>query len=457
MSKDEGEQNSDLSTKALDTMRRIRTALILEHPFFGSLALRMRLGCDNSCADFWSNGRELVCNPVYAASLSEEKLKSAMAHEVLHIALGHHVRRKDRNEQIWNKACDYAVNAILQESGFFLPEGALFRPEYVGKSVDDIYIWLSHFSDDTSHNASLDTENGEDSASLDGMGSKKLGSEGQRNEGHAGNSEESNKNSDRMDKKGGKPGDNRSGQEQYAEHSFRGEVRDHPLIHESGGDEAQLRAEQDADIALVQASREAMNMGNMPAGLTRLIRERLRPILDWKELLSRFIEQCMDNDYSWTHPDRRYIHQNIYLPSRREFRLPEIVLAVDCSGSIDTHTLNRFCEELSGILDSYDTRLTVMYHDMIVQGYAVYTRQDMPLVLTPMGGGGTDYRPVPETIESMGIDPACLLWFTDLECDRFPPEPCWPVLWICSSRKKKREVPFGELIVLPEKGDVYAD
>jgi len=118
-------------------------------------------------------------------------------------------------------------------------------------------------------------------------------------------------------------------------------------------------------------------MGDMPAGLTRLVRRCLRPMLDWLEQLSRFFEQCSDSDYSWTTPDRRYVHQGLYLPSRREAKLPEIVLAIDCSGSVDEALLTRFCAELSGLLETYDATLHVLYHDIKVNGTKTLTRQDM--------------------------------------------------------------------------------
>lgn len=103
------------------------------------------------------------------------------------------------------------------------------------------------------------------------------------------------------------------------------------------------------------------------AGLLRLFRKRLHPTLDWRGILQRFLENCADGDSTWTTPNRRYLYQGIYLPSRQEPRIPHIVLAVDSSGSVDNALLEMFCTELSGILESYDTLLTVLFHDTRVQ------------------------------------------------------------------------------------------
>jgi len=439
----------ELESSALRALTRARSSLVLEHPFFGSIALRMELACDAECRDLWADGRTLACNPVYAANVSEKTLVSAVAHEVLHIALGHHVRRGERDETLWNKACDYAVNCILVESGFPLPDGAPYRKEYTEKSVDDIYKYLAAFHDDSSHSASTRNTEGEETSSVDGEGSADLGGEeGQANESRSGKPKEGDNSEGRAEEeKGGKASDKKQGRERDAESSFSGEVRDHPLLKENGGDDARRKAEEDSDIAMVQAAHEALRMGDMPAGLTRLVRRRIRPMLDWREQLSRFLEQCSDSDYSWTTPDRRYVHQGLYLPSRREAKLPEIVLAIDCSGSVDEALLARFCTELSGLLEAYDATLHVLYHDIKVNGTKTLTRQDMPFTLTPLGGGGTDYRPVPQAIDDMGMNPACVLWFTDLECDRFPEEPAWPVLWVTSSEKRKP--PFGDVLLMP--------
>ena len=132
-----------LAGKALAAMTRARAALVLEHPFFGSLALGLRMQADAGCRDLWTDGKTLGFNPAYAASLPEARLIGAQAHEVLHLAFGHHVRRKGRDEQLWNRACDLAVNHILLETGFSLPEGFAHDPSYTGMTAEDIYRVLA--------------------------------------------------------------------------------------------------------------------------------------------------------------------------------------------------------------------------------------------------------------------------------------------------------------------------
>lgn len=110
-------------------------------------------------------------------------------------------------------------------------------------------------------------------------------------------------------------------------------------------------------------------------------------------------------------------------------------------------TLGMFCAELTSVLEAYDTTLTVLFHDTKVQKTITLTRMDMPATLTPVGGGGTDYRPVCTHIEDQNLQPTCLIWFTDLECNRYPAEPDYPVLWVCSAQHEDQP-PFGQVLHL---------
>src|SRR4051794_29594414 len=61
-----------------------RTALVLDQPFFGALALRLRVIEDPSCKTFWTNGEVLGYNPAYLAGLNDLETRGVLAHEVLH-------------------------------------------------------------------------------------------------------------------------------------------------------------------------------------------------------------------------------------------------------------------------------------------------------------------------------------------------------------------------------------
>ncbi|MEI6045487.1 MAG: peptidase, partial [Chloroflexota bacterium] len=72
---------------------------------------------------------EIYINPL--GGLDEEQIRFVLAHELLHVGLGHHQRRQGRDPFLWNVACDFVINAWLVEMGVGeLPNrGLLYDPE----------------------------------------------------------------------------------------------------------------------------------------------------------------------------------------------------------------------------------------------------------------------------------------------------------------------------------------
>jgi predicted metal-dependent peptidase len=366
---------------ARDKLIKARTQLVLDQPFFGSLALRLILAEDEKAATAYTNGVVLGYNRAFIKDLSLEETKWLVAHEVMHLACLHHTRRANRDPCRWNVAADYAINGLLSEAGFKTPAGCLIDYRYNGKSAEAIYAMC--------------TDPGQDK--------DRPGSDGHNN--------------------------------------LPGEIRDAPG---SASDKKQTEAKCQVNVA--QAAQQAKSIGNLPAGLSQLIEDILHPKLDWAVLLRHFVEQSTRNDYSWLPPSRRYLFQGIYLPSLNSKELGRIVIAVDTSGSIDTVALAQFSAEISAVLEQYDTMIDVVYCDTQIQGHEQIDRQALPLKLKPVGGGGTDFRPVFDWVERQGVQPCCVVYLTDLECNRFSEHaPDYPVLWV-QTGQHGQSVPFGEIV-----------
>ena len=402
---------------------KARTSLVINHPFFASLALRLKVVEDTSCATAWTDGKVFGYNPNYIKILTPEKLMGLAAHTVMHPACGHHLRRGKRDHDLWNRACDYAVNGILLESGFTLPDGFLFDEAHVGRSAEAVYDILQGEVDDAE---ALEEE---EEAKADG---NQASSGDETAEAEPSSSEDEEKSEeDQKDLSSGDPG-------------MSGEVRDTP----SDGGGSDSGHETDWDESLIQAFVNARGMGKLPAGVERFVQRKINPKLGWRELLSRFIEQSARSDYSWVTPNRRYIHQGLYLPSLSNQELSNVVIAVDTSGSITPDELDQFSAEISEILENFPATLHLVYCDAKVSGYEVFDRNDLPLTLKPVGGGGTDFRPTFEFVEKNGLMPSCLIYLTDLECLHFPDaHPAYPVLWV-KTGTGKRKPPFGDTIEL---------
>ena len=375
-----------------DKISKARAGLVLDFPFFGSLALRLMVREDPSCETAWTNGITLGYNPDFIGSLTMDETKGILCHEIMHLACAHQARRNGRDMGNWNRATDYAVNQILEDSKVCLPNSRLLDPAFHGMSADEIYNRLP-------------------SSPPDG---------------------------------GGNSGDGRGG----SDPGGCGEVRDVP--GEDGGQASQAeltQAEEDWKIAVAQAAQQAKSMGSLPAGIPRLIDEILMPKVDWKEVLRRFVDQAARNDYRWFPPNRRYLSHGFYLPSLRSECLPPIVIAVDTSGSIGQAEIDQFATEVTAILQDYRTSCTVLYCDTKIAHIEEFTSEDLPLKLSPKGGGGTSFVPPYQWVEERALQPACLIYLTDM-CGTFPDNaPGYPVMW-AHIGPWETTPPFGEVIRL---------
>lgn len=370
---------------AAEKITKARAGLVLDLPFFGSLALRLKCKPDETCQTAWTDGQSIGYNPEFIDPLPLDQVKGLLAHEVMHLACSHHTRRGNRDPKKWNIAGDFAINQILEDSKIALPSGRLLDPAYRGMSTDEIYSKLP------------------------------IPQEQDGNDGKQGND----------------PGKC-------------GEIRDAQGKNGQKPSEADLsQSEQDWKIAVTQAAQQAKAMGKLPDSLKRLVGEILKPAVDWKDVLRRFVDQSAKNDYSWSRPNRRFIGQGLYLPSLHSEELPPIVIAVDTSGSIDSDIINQFSAEITAILEDYKTSCTVIYCDSKIGHIETFASDDLPLKLNPVGGGGTDFRNVFTFLELHDKLPSCLVYLTDL-AGTFPnQEPAYPVLW-AKIGDYNIKAPFGE-------------
>jgi predicted metal-dependent peptidase len=123
-------------------IQKARTTLVLDHPFFGSLLFRLKDRPSLAVKTMATDGVSLLWNPEFVETLNAATLAGTLAHEVMHPALHHHLRRSERDPKRWNMACDYAINPLLIDAGLKLPEGVLVADRFRGMSAEQIYNLL---------------------------------------------------------------------------------------------------------------------------------------------------------------------------------------------------------------------------------------------------------------------------------------------------------------------------
>ncbi|MFA5583021.1 MAG: VWA-like domain-containing protein [Bacteriovoracaceae bacterium] len=382
-------------------IEKAKTQLVLDEPFFASIALRLPLKEDPSCKTTWVDGIQIGYNPSFIKQLSLDETKGLIAHEVMHVVSCHHLRRQHREHRRWNEACDYAINDILLLSGFKLPRGAL-KGKGTEEYSESIYEKLSS-----------------QQQQQQGQSQQQQGQQGQ--------------------------------QGQDSDPGNCGEVRDMPGKDGGKASEAEVKeAEANVKIMVKQAAQSAKAAGRFPAGAQKLIEELTDPKIDYKEVLRRFVDQAAKNDYAWMPPNKRYIHMGLYLPSLHSQELKMIAVGVDTSGSAyDEKTFAEIGGELTGMIEAYNSTAYVMYADVDLQSVEEFSTDNLPLVLNAKGGGGTSFVAPFKHLEDQNMNPACMIYLTDGQCYRFPEiHPEYPVLWIILGRWRKDNFnpPFGEVL-----------
>jgi len=391
-------------------IQKARTALILDHPFFGSLLFRLKGRECRSIQTMATDGVSLYYNPDFVETLNAATLAGTLAHEVMHPALHHHVRRSGRDPKRWNVACDFAINPLLVDAGLSLPDGVLIDNRFRGMSAEQIYNLLESESE----------------------------SETEQDSDHEGEDDDSGEEESKDDMSGG--GDSNEPRAPVTEGGI-GQVLDAPPPDEETPTIEERAREW--DVALNQATAVARQAGKVPAGLHRTLDGAAEAAIDWREMLRRLWSETTPADYSWTRPNRRHIWAGLYLPGVIREGVGEIAIAVDCSGSVNGRQLRLFEAEVRSILEGQrPERVYVLYFDASVQKVETY-EAGQRVDLEPVGGGGTEFGPCFEWLDERGILPQTLVFLTDLYGSFPDSAPAYPVLWASTGG---RRAPFGEVI-----------
>jgi predicted metal-dependent peptidase len=134
-------------------------------------------------------------------------------------------------------------------------------------------------------------------------------------------------------------------------------------------------------------------------------------------------------DYTYSPPNRRYLAQDIYVPSLRSRTVGVLVVSVDSSASITIKALQVWGNEVAK-LSSIVEECVVLVSDTTV--HQVIKTRDIPAFLKSLkfkGRGGTDHRPVFEKIRELRLSPDLFIGLTDGATVYPEIRPSYPVLW----------------------------
>ena len=394
-----------------EKIEKAKARLMLDHPYFGTVASALKLEKNNELLTFSSDGETMRYNTEYIDNLSVSEVEFMMANGAMHSVLKHQHRASGRTNWLWQTATDYVVNGMLVKNGMQPPVYANYESKFEGMYAEEVYEMLRAEMNSDEELASEEQQT-EQIKEVDDIHAENLTAQAEYEASNDAKETQLDKNATETEKRDVMPN-----MDEFSE-----ELKEH----------------------FEQIFQKLKRQGNLPKDLQIVIPEYFSHKVDWRELLYGYIASYAKSTYSFVPPNMKYLYRGIYLPSLSSDLL-RIVVAIDTSGSIDEALLSEFLGEINSIMQSYPNyEIDVITADAKVQSHKIFLPGEI-LDYEISGGGGTDFRPVFEYIDSYINYPTLLLYFTD-GMGTFPEqETSYDVMWVMPEEK---EVPFGEVMVL---------
>ena len=305
-----------------------------------------------------TNGRDVFFNPDFIGTLTDPELRGLIYHEygghIMYRHLSVFRHLYTEDAQLANAACDYVVNQVIEDMN-----DPMFICLPVGGLQDDKYRGL-------------------DSVRVFNMLKE--------------------------DKAAGKP----TPSDSMDTHDWEG-------ADDAGSAEGDA-IKQEIDTAIRQGVLASELLGNAtPLDIKRM----LNPTVPWRETLRDLLTTFVaGHDYATYHkPKRRWLSQDMLMPTHRGDAMGSLVIAADMSYSIDSGMQQVFISEMASLCELVrPERVDIIYWGSSVVNHETYDRsqQDTLIHVTvPKCGGGTVIDCVPEYMHAQGLNPDCVIVLTD--------------------------------------------
>jgi predicted metal-dependent peptidase len=378
-------------------LEKVKARLARQQPFYGAFALSMPLKMidgdvflpdGRKFVTAGTDGREVWFHADFVAEHTVDELITVYAHEVLHKIFKHPLRCRDRDPIVWNFACDFPINKILQDGGFKLPNGGLRDTKFDDKTEEQIYTYLMQRVEEIKKQNSKDTN-----------------------------------------------GTNQRW----------GEVFEPSNEDGSKMSDQQIRAEAQENDMMVKALAQTAKMaGNLPGNLEDLIEKMLQPDIDYTDVIFQLMNGTNPSGYSMKRPNKSILRSyGMYAAGRNRIGAGHIGVGIDVSGSISQVEAQNFLGIINAVKDiSHPEAIHIIMFDAAVTDYKVYMGDQEIPQLEIIGRGGTDFKPQFDYVDKNGIYIDQYIVLTDL-CGPFGSPPPFPVTWFSTVDQK---APWGRTI-----------
>ena len=354
----------------------------------------------------------MMFDPLTIMEWSIEEMAGALIHEISHLLRDHFGRaasmgiidengRGLSNEEdptLWNIAGDCEINDDIEVGGWELP--TMTNPETKEKQGPQRAAMYGLKDGKTAEEYYYDIKKQQKDGDGKGKGKGKKGGKGKG----------------KGDGTGKAPG-----------HGWCGSAGGKALPNEPDQKEVPGRSETDLNRIAKQCAEEIRReaekgRGTIPAGWERWAGEVLRPAkIPWQQRLQRAARRALADilgtvDYRYKRPSRRqgaigYGIGKPVLPIMRAPK-PEVVIAIDTSGSMGQQELDDAITESRGVLQATGAEVTFMSCDAVVH-MVKRARTWKDIANNLKGGGGTDFRPVFDKMKTERIRPDIVIFITD--------------------------------------------
>lgn len=350
----------------------------LREPFIAAVMVRVkRIYDDPRVTTGATDGTSIFYNREFAEKQNDEELFGLTLHEALHIILVHPWRREGRDPQLWNIANDAIINHYIRSRGYSLPEGGVYL-SWVTESMssEEVYARLKQ-----------EQQEQQDSGSGDGGGS------GDDAEGD------------------GKPS---------------GGFDDKGDLFDAVDENART----DMEATIQAAAKMAKECGQGSSLIDRVLGRDAKPRVHWRDVTRAMMTESCPADYTFARVNRRFIANNIYLPSLHSEALGGLAIGFDTSGSMTQDDCDQIAAEINAIVSDLNPAFVeVIYCDSDVAGIERFEMGEC-IDLHPKGGGGTRFKPVFDHVIGTGDNYCGLIYFTDMYGNLTElVEPPFPVIW----------------------------
>ena len=374
----------------LEQIIRARISLLLQQPFWGTLATRLILkdATDDAwCKTAGTDGRYFYYNRDFISKLNKAECIFLVAHEVEHCVYDHMSRRGSRKPKMWNAAADYVINYELHEHNVGkLPDPktsgvqACFDAKYKGMFAEEVYELLEK--------------------------------------------------------------DPNANWPEFDVHLEPGDGKGVPMTEE------EMRGLSDEIRNAVMQAAKAAGAGSTPLGVKRMLKDLVEPQMDWREILNMKIQSMIKNDFTWSRCSRKSQASGFYLPGMKEDVKVKAAVAIDCSGSMGDDMLRDLLTETKGIMEQFaDFDLEVWCFDTRVYNYAKFSPENIDEIdeYQIKGGGGTDFMCNWTYMKENDIQPERFIMMTDgYPCGSWGDENWCDTLFLIHGDTQRRLVaPFG--------------